>query len=128
MVNGASMSLSPRLILVVGLCLLSPGGNARAENYDLGKSGAKLFAANCSACHRSPRGLAKNRLSWTLTSFLQQHYTSSRASAQELSNYLLMAGGGTRTPKSGATRARTTPPKGSSAGVAPRPPASIPNQ
>jgi hypothetical protein len=64
------------------------GGAARAQDLDRGKSGVKLFAANCASCHRSPRGLAKDRFSLTLTYFLQRHYTSGRTSAQELTAYL----------------------------------------
>jgi hypothetical protein len=61
---------------------------ARALDLDQDKSGAQLFAANCATCHRSPKGLAKNRFSWSLQSFLQQHYTTSPALAQTLTEYL----------------------------------------
>ena len=63
-------------------------GLGRALDLDLDKSGAQLFAANCTTCHHSPRGLAKNRFSWTLQNFLQQHYTTSPALAQTLTAYL----------------------------------------
>jgi mono/diheme cytochrome c family protein len=76
----------PSLIIIITAALTS--GPVRAENLDEGKSGATLFAATCASCHRSPRGLAKNRFSWTLSLFLQQHYTSSAASAQVLTAYL----------------------------------------
>jgi hypothetical protein len=49
---------------------------------------AKLFATTCMDCHRSPRGLAKDRFSWTLSYFFQQHYTSSPTSAHALTAYL----------------------------------------
>ncbi|WP_374940835.1 cytochrome C [Bradyrhizobium sp. SRS-191] len=62
--------------------------SARAENLDAGKSGARLFADSCAACHRSARGLAKGRFRLTLYLFLQQHYTSSADSASALSSYL----------------------------------------
>src|SRR5262252_1555092 len=63
---------------------------ARAENIDQDKdkSGPKLFAASCADCHRSARGLAKGRLSIMLSYYLQQHYTSSSATAQTLTAYL----------------------------------------
>jgi hypothetical protein len=64
------------------------GGLAQAQDLDQGKSGAKLFATNCTDCHHSPKGLARDRFSWTLSSFLQQHYTTSPASAQALTAYL----------------------------------------
>jgi mono/diheme cytochrome c family protein len=73
--------------LTVAVTLLTYGP-ARALDLDLEKSGAQLFAANCATCHHSPRGLAKNRFSWSLQSFLQQHYTTSPALAQTLTEYL----------------------------------------
>jgi mono/diheme cytochrome c family protein len=76
--------LASLIIVIVALT----GGNARAQGLDEGKSGAKLFTAVCADCHHSPRGLAKGRFSWTLSYFLQQHYTSGAASAQALTAYL----------------------------------------
>jgi mono/diheme cytochrome c family protein len=72
------------LVIVVALT----GRMAQSEDLDQGKSGATLFAVNCAQCHRSPRGLAKDRFSWTLSRFLQQHYTSGSASAQTLTTFL----------------------------------------
>ena len=76
----------PSLVIIIIAALTS--GPARAENLDAGKSGATLFTATCASCHRSARGLAKNRLSLTLSYFLQQHYTSSATSARVLTAYL----------------------------------------
>jgi hypothetical protein len=73
------------LIIIIGVLA---GGPARAQDLDQGKSGAKLFATTCTGCHRSPRGLANERFSWTLSYFLRQHYTSSAASARALTAYL----------------------------------------
>jgi hypothetical protein len=83
------MSLSGRRLpaLIIGVAVLT-GGLAQALDLDLDKSGAQLFAANCTTCHHSPRGLAKNKFSWTLQYFLQQHYTTSPALAQTLTAYL----------------------------------------
>lgn len=58
------------------------------ENLDRDKSGPKLFAASCVQCHKSARGLAKGRFSFTLSYYLRQHYTSSAQSAQVLTAYL----------------------------------------
>ena len=82
--------LLPSLIVIIGALT---GGPARAQGIlDQDKSGAKLFAANCADCHRSPRGLyAQDRFSWTLSYFLREHYTSSPASAQALTAYLQSA-------------------------------------
>jgi hypothetical protein len=75
----------PSLIVIIGVLT---GGLARAQDLDQDKSGAQLFAATCAECHRSPRGLARDRFSWTLSYFLRQHYTSSSSSAQVLTAYL----------------------------------------
>jgi len=86
-----------RAISLVGLRPLSfiiilalAGGPTRAQvqGLDEGKSGAKLFTTICTDCHRSPRGLAKDKFGWTLSYFLRQHYTSSSASADALTAYL----------------------------------------
>lgn len=61
---------------------------ASAQNLDAGKSPEKLFADGCSACHRSPRGLAKGRMSLTLTWFLQDHYSAGPDTAKALAAYL----------------------------------------
>jgi mono/diheme cytochrome c family protein len=69
--------------------LILAGANARAqENLDRNKSGPSLFAASCVTCHKSARGLAKGRMSFTLSNYLRQHYTSSATSAQILTAYL----------------------------------------
>ncbi|MGC2776991.1 MAG: cytochrome C, partial [Bradyrhizobium sp.] len=72
----------PAALLLIGMSV------SHAEDLDAGKSGARLFADSCAACHRSPRGLAKGRFRLTLYLFLQQHYTSSADAASALSTYL----------------------------------------
>jgi hypothetical protein len=61
---------------------------ARAENLDAGKPAPALFAATCTACHASPKGLVKDRSGMGLVSFLRQHYTASPESANALAAYL----------------------------------------
>jgi mono/diheme cytochrome c family protein len=78
----------PSLIIIMIIIGALTVGPAWAQDLDQDKSGAKLFATNCTDCHRSPRGLAKDRFSWTLSYFLQQHYTSGPASAHALTAYL----------------------------------------
>ena len=69
--------------------VLGMAANTRAqENLDRDKSGPKLFAATCAQCHKSARGLAKGRFSFTLSYYLRQHYTSSAQSADILTAYL----------------------------------------
>jgi mono/diheme cytochrome c family protein len=88
--------LSSLIAAIIAALTIAP---ARAENLDAGKSGAMLFTATCATCHRSPRGLAKNRFSFTLSLYLQQHYTSSAASAQVLTAYLQSADAPRGTPQ-----------------------------
>src|SRR5262249_30018826 len=104
----------------------------------------KLFAATCTECHRSARGLAKGRLSVMLWYYLQQHYTSSSATAQTLTAYLQSVDTPPRSkPQPGSksqpplTQSATTngsaprPPVAQSAGSvfpAPRPPALVPGR
>jgi len=71
---------------IVTLCLV---GEARAqESLDRGKSPTQLFASDCSACHKSPQGLAKAGGLFGLDSFLRTHYTASREAATAIANYL----------------------------------------
>jgi hypothetical protein len=58
------------------------------ENLDRNKTGPKLFAASCVQCHKSARGLAKGRISFTLSYYLRSHYTSSSDTASVLTAYL----------------------------------------
>ncbi|MGJ5179112.1 cytochrome C [Bradyrhizobium oligotrophicum] len=85
---GATPRTASAARLGAAALLLFVVSGARAEDLDAGKSGARLFADSCATCHRSARGLAKGRFRLTLYLFLQQHYTSSAASASALSTYL----------------------------------------
>ena len=62
---------------------------AQGTDYSAGKTPAQLFAGDCSACHKTPRGLAKDRDARTLASFLREHYTSKVESAGALAVYLV---------------------------------------
>jgi mono/diheme cytochrome c family protein len=106
--------------LMLGALLLLAGGAATAQNLDQGKSGQKLFADSCATCHRSPRGLAKGRINFTLRYFLQQHYSSGPDTAAALADYL---------------QSVDTPPPAKSRGKAKhsphaslRPPAAVPHR
>ena len=108
--------------------------SARAENLDQDKSAPKLFAATCANCHHSARGLAKGRLSIMLQYYLQQHYTSSSATAQELTAYLQSVD---TPPRSKPQPGKSQPSATRSAGTAtaatnglsvPRPPALVPGR
>ena len=79
--RGASCRPSRYLLAfsaVLGTAMSGMATDTRAqENLDRGQSGPKLFAASCVQCHKSARGLAKGRMSFTLSYYLRQHYTSS---------------------------------------------------
>jgi mono/diheme cytochrome c family protein len=74
------------MVALIGT-FLDPTG-AQAQNLDQGKTAPRLFADTCSACHRSPRGLAKGRYRLTLMMFLKEHYSTSSNTASELADYL----------------------------------------
>ena len=86
---------------------------ASAQNLDAGKSPEKLFADGCTACHRSPRGLAKGRYSLTLSWFLQDHYSAGPDTAKALAAYLVSVD--TPPPAAAAkpkpSRSKPRPPK-----------------
>ena len=71
------------------VAVIGMAAHARAqENLDRNQSGPKLFAASCAQCHKSARGLAKGRFSFTLSYYLRSHYTSSAETASVLTAYL----------------------------------------
>lgn len=78
-------------VLTIGLWAFAGAGAAVAqENLDAGKTGAQLYAADCTICHKSPDGLAKAGV-LGLESFLREHYTASRESAAMIADYLKSA-------------------------------------
>ncbi len=70
------------------------GGLAFAQDFSAGKTAAQLFASDCSACHKSPAGLAKGQSAGALASFLREHYTTKPESASALAAYVAGAGPG----------------------------------
>src|SRR4051794_15613232 len=69
------------------------------------KDAAKVFATTCSACHKSPQGLAK---SGQVAGFLRQHYTTGAEMSAAMAAYLVSAGNGPA-GKKGAATATITP-------------------
>jgi hypothetical protein len=119
-------SMSPNKVrcglLVLATTVALGGSVALAQNLDRGKSATKLFAESCATCHRSPRGLAKERFKLTLYLFLQKHYSSDSSSAWTLASYLESVDSGKRAAtksaaKTGASRSRLL-----------RPPAPVPGR
>jgi len=117
----AMPAISHALALLVAIMISLPA-SAQVQNLDQDKNGPKLFAASCADCHRSARGLAKGRFSLTLWYYLQQHYTSSSATARTLTAYLQSVD----TPPRSKT-GKSQPPTKSAATSASalRPPASV---
>ena len=109
-----------RTLVALGIIALLAGTTARAQNLDQGKSGAKLFADGCTACHRSPRGLAKGRFKLTLYLYLKEHYSTGPDAASALAAYLESVDAGQR----GAPREAAKPGRRSSV----RPPAPVPGR
>src|SRR5258705_13536517 len=105
-------------LLVVAVIVATGGSVAVAQNLDQGKPAPKLFAESCASCHRSPRGLAKDRFHLTLYLFLQKHYSSGSSSAWALTSYLESIDSGKRVA---AKR-----PAASTARTSLRPPAPVP--
>src|SRR5437868_6249561 len=94
-----------RRIVVIGAILVAGAGaaNLRAQTV-LGdpRDAAKTFASNCSACHKSPQGLAK---SGQVAGFLRQHYTTGAEMSAAMAAYLVAAGSGPAAKKGQATAA-----------------------
>src|SRR5262249_46001857 len=91
---------------LLAMIVVLDAGPAHSQDLDAGKSGQRLFASNCSSCHRTPRGLARRTNRISLFYFLREHYTASQASANELTAYLMAIGG--EAPR---TKRKSTPPQ-----------------
>ena len=113
------MSFSVRFLLAVGALAALPGMAMAQADYSAGKTPPQLFASDCSACHRSPQGLANGRDAHTLTSFLREHYTTKIELAGLLANYLAGIGGRPQ------PTARGQQPTAPTAERTPRPPGSV---
>jgi len=101
-----------RLAAAMGVLALVNGAGAQ-ENLDRGKSAAQLFASDCSACHKSPHGLARAGGLLGLDSFLRSHYTASRETAGAIASYLRSVDAG---PPARATKRSAKPGEAKSAG------------
>jgi hypothetical protein len=90
-------------IVLAGALLGTVGVTAVRAQTVLGdpRDAAKTFASNCSACHKSPRGLAK---SGSVAGFLRQHYTTGPEMSAAMAAYLVSAGSAPE-PKKGPAAA-----------------------
>ncbi|MGZ5961422.1 MAG: cytochrome C [Rhizomicrobium sp.] len=115
------------LVLALGAIAALAGEAVHAQNLDEGKSATRIFADSCTACHRSPRGLAKGRFRVTLYLFLQQHYASNSSSAWALASYLESVEGPQRRPSHAGT-AKPSPSHSPMSRFSLRPPMPVPNR
>ena len=67
------------------------------------KDAPKIFASTCSACHKSPQGLAK---SGQVAGFLRQHYTTGPEMSAAMAAYLVAAGSAPAARKGAAETAQ----------------------
>lgn len=120
------MSLRPRFSacvggwLALGAAVALPGAALAQTDYSRGKSPPQLFASDCSACHRSPQGLAAGRDARSLTAFLHDHYTTKIEWAGLLANYLVGVGG-TKSQRAPVTSPTAAPAPAAAAPGTPAP-------
>lgn len=108
--------------LIVAAAIGLGTGDARAQtDLGAGKNAAQLFAANCSACHRSAAGLARGRSVRYLARFLLQHYTTRPANASAIARYLTRVRPAPRV-RPAARPPEETPPAGQPAAAVRTPP------
>jgi hypothetical protein len=96
-------------IVLIGTVLAGLGAAAVRAQTVLGdpRDAAKTFAANCSACHKSPQGLAK---SGQIAGFLRQHYTTGPEMSAAMAAYLVAAGNAPAAKKGAATAENAAAP------------------
>jgi len=111
------------LLVIAGLLALPGAAFAEQTDYSAGKTPAQLFSGDCSACHQSPRGLAKGKDQGSLAGFLREHYTTKAETAGALAAYLLSNPGPAPDPRGRqrGTPERSTPASAPAAAQAPKP-------
>jgi hypothetical protein len=102
-------------ILGLGAVFAVAGAAAQAQDFTAGKTPAQLFSSDCTACHKSPAGLAKSRDLRTLSSFLREHYTTKSDTAGALAAYV-SGFSGSAPPPDQPRRAGATPAAAAAAG------------
>ena len=96
-----------RIVLVSAMVAIGLGAAALHAQTALEdpKNAPKIFANTCSACHKSPQGLAK---SGGTASFLRQHYTTGPEMSNAMAAYLAAAGNGPPSKKGEKKEPTTT--------------------
>lgn len=85
------MSGFGRILLIAPVLAAGLGAAGLRAQTVLGdpRDAARTFASNCSACHKSPQGLAK---SGQVAGFLRQHYTTGPEMSAAMAAYLVAVG------------------------------------
>src|SRR6476646_6494887 len=80
-----------RIVLVGAVLAIGIGGAKLRAQTQLAdpRDAHRIFASTCSACHKSPQGLAK---SGQVAGFLRQHYTNGPEMSAAMAAYLVAAG------------------------------------
>jgi hypothetical protein len=86
--KGSDVVKSPALSGIIFLAALGLTGARAQTDLNAGMTPSQLFAANCTACHRSPQGLARGRDPYALAGFLRDHYTTRPTTAGAIAGYL----------------------------------------
>jgi len=107
--TGFKRGIGPAMA-VLAFALAGPAG--AQENLDQGKSGAQLYAADCAICHKTPQALGKSGGLLGLSSFLREHYTASRESADMIATYLQSFGNAPASSKPASKRKAKADDKG----------------
>jgi hypothetical protein len=86
--NQGGQQVNQISIFVLGSVMVLASASAPAQDLTAGKTPAQLFSSDCAECHRSPKGLARNRDVRALASFLREHYTTKSETAGALATYV----------------------------------------
>ena len=79
-----------QVVLIGAILALGLGARLHAQTQLVDpKDAPKIFSTTCSACHKSPAGLAK---SGQVAGFLRQHYTTGPEMSAAMAAYLVAAG------------------------------------
>jgi hypothetical protein len=101
----------PASVAVLTVLAALAAERAAAQDFSAGKTAAQLFQSDCTACHKTPAGLAKGADARSLATFLKEHYTTKEESAVALAGYLASGAGGGQRPQVPTAAAPPNGPK-----------------
>ncbi len=120
-----NMAFGKRLWATLALVALGESAAAQTVVGDP-KNPARTFSSYCSACHKTPAGLAQSASASGLNSFLRQHYTTGQEMSSAMAEYLLSARGDPRAVRQTTAqpqRGEVLPPGRRATGIPEQPPA-----